>query len=79
MTVSVPISALIALGFGYLLGTVPFDQSVTRAVHAQEPVVLAYPQSPAAAAYRAIAARLWKPVPSGPEFTARQSSHRLEA
>ncbi len=62
-----------------VLGTVPFDQSVTRAVRAQEPVVLAYPQSSAAAAYRAIAARLWKPVPSGPEFTARQSSHRLEA
>lgn len=62
-----------------VLGTVPFDQSVTRAIRAQQPVVLAHPQSPAAAAYRAIAARLWKPVPSGPEFTARQSSHRLEA
>jgi flagellar biosynthesis protein FlhG len=62
-----------------VLGTVPFDQSVTRAVRAQQPVVLAHPQSPAAIAYRALAARLWKPVPSGPEFTARQSSHRLEA
>ena len=62
-----------------VLGTVPFDQSVTRAVRAQQPVVLAHPQSPAAVAYRALAARLWKPVPSGPEFTARQSSHRLEA
>lgn len=31
MTVSVPISALIALGFGYLLGTVPFGLLLTRA------------------------------------------------
>ncbi len=63
-----------------LLGSVPFDPSVTRAVRSQEPVVLAHPESPAAVAYRALAARLWKPVPSGPEFTAKsQSSHRLEA
>ena len=63
-----------------ILGNVPFDQSVTRAVRSQEPVVLAHPESPAALAYRALAARLWKPVPSGPEFTAKsQSSHRLEA
>jgi flagellar biosynthesis protein FlhG len=62
------------------LGTVPFDPSVTRAVRAQEPVVLAYPQSPAAVAYRALAARLWKPVPSGPRSElSSEKSHRLEA
>jgi len=63
-----------------VLGTVPFDPSVARAVRAQEPVLLAYPESPAAAAYRALAARLWKPVPSGPESeTSSEQSHRLEA
>jgi len=62
------------------LGTVPFDPSVPRAVRAQEPVVLSHPMSPAAVAYRELAARLWKPVPSGPvsELSSEQS-HRLEA
>lgn len=62
------------------LGTVPFDPSVGRAVRAQEPVLTLYPNSPAAIAYRALAARLWKPVPSGPESeTSSDHSHRLEA
>jgi len=63
-----------------VLGTVPFDAAVTRAVRAQEPVTLAYPRSPAAAAYRALAARLWKPVPSGPDSDLlSEQSFRLEA
>jgi len=63
-----------------VLGTVPFDAAVTRAVHAQEPVTSAYPRSPAAAAYRALAARLWKPVPSGPDSgLLTEQSFRLEA
>lgn len=63
-----------------LLGTVPFDTSVPRALRAQEPVVLVAPDSPAAIAYRALAARLWKPAPSGPEFDVlSEKSHRLEA
>ena len=46
----------------------------------QEPVMIAYPLSPAAAAYRALAARLWKPVPSGPDSElSSEKSHRLEA
>ena len=62
------------------LGTVPFDPAVARAVRAQEPVVVASPQSPAAIAYRALAARLWKPVPSGPDSElSSEKSHRLEA
>jgi flagellar biosynthesis protein FlhG len=62
------------------LGTVPFDPSVARAVRAQEPVMIAYPLSAAAAAYRALAARLWKPVPSGPDSElSAEKSHRLEA
>jgi flagellar biosynthesis protein FlhG len=64
----------------HVLGTVPFDAAVTRAVRAQEPVVLAYPKSPAAIAYRALAARLWKPVPSGPDSELlSEKSFRLEA
>ena len=62
------------------LGTVPFDPSVARAVRAQEPVVLAYPQSPAAFAYRALAARLWKPASPGSDSeSSSEKSHRLEA
>ena len=62
------------------LGTVPFDPSVGRAVRMQEPVMTAYPQSPAAIAIRALAARLWKPVPSGPDSEmSSEQSHRLEA
>jgi flagellar biosynthesis protein FlhG len=62
------------------LGTVPYDAAVPRAVRAQEPVVVAWPASPAAQAYRALAARLWKPVPSGPGAdVASEPSHRLEA
>jgi flagellar biosynthesis protein FlhG len=63
-----------------VLGTVPYDPAVTRAVRAQEPVLLAYPKSPAANAYRALAARLWKPVPSGPDSDLlSEQSFRLEA
>ncbi len=62
------------------LGTVPFDPAVTRAVRAQEPVLTAWPDSPAAVAYRSLAARLWKPVPSGPGADlVSEPSHRLEA
>lgn len=62
------------------VGTIPFDPAVPRAVRAQEPVLTAWPDSPAAVAYRALAARLWKPVPSGPGADlASEPSHRLEA
>jgi flagellar biosynthesis protein FlhG len=62
------------------LGTVPYDAAVPRAVRAHEPVTLAWPESPAAQAYRALAARLWKPVPSGPDADrASEPSQRLEA
>jgi flagellar biosynthesis protein FlhG len=48
-------------------GVIPEDPAIPRAVRRQEPVVTAFPQSPAAAAYRALAARLWTPQPSDPE------------
>lgn len=62
-------------------GTVPYDPSVPRAVRAQEPVVTAFPKSPAAVAYRALAAQLWKPVTTGPSQHEAfpQQSQRLEA
>ena len=44
-------------------GQIPFDPTVPRAVRLQEPVVAAFPKSPAAEAYRALAARLWSPAP----------------
>jgi flagellar biosynthesis protein FlhG len=60
-------------------GYVPHDAAVLRAVRRQEPVVTAYPQSPAAHAYRALAERLWE-VPQ-PEPTPRvpHTPERLEA
>lgn len=63
-----------------VLGSVPFDAALPRAVRAQEPVVTAAPDAPASVAYRALAARLWKPVPSGPDFESlSEKSHRLQA
>ncbi len=43
-------------------GAVPEDPAIPLAVRRQEPVVVAYPQSPAASAYQALAERLW-PAP----------------
>jgi len=62
------------------LGLVPYDPCVPRAVRAQEPVSLLLPQSPAAIAYRALAARLWKPVPTPSDSEIQSGApHRLEA
>lgn len=58
-------------------GYVPFDPSVSRAVRRQEPVVTAYPQSPASVAYRELAERLW--CAPEPETTPRTAPERLEA
>jgi flagellar biosynthesis protein FlhG len=60
-------------------GHVPYDAAVLRAVRRQEPVLTAFPQSPAALAYRALAERLWE-IPQ-PEPTPRvpQAPERLEA
>lgn len=59
-------------------GTIPFDPSIGRAVRRQEPVLTAFPQSPASLAYRAIADRLWENLNPDPNpFEAR--TERLEA
>lgn len=59
-------------------GFVPLDAAVPRAVRRQEPVLTAFPGSPAAQAYRAIAARLWE-TPADPEATPRPLVEKLEA
>lgn len=63
------------------LGVVPFDAAVPRAVRAQEPVLAAFPSSPASVAYRALAAKLWKPAPTGPRSSIEPAptQERLEA
>ena len=61
------------------LGSVPFDPAVTRAVRRQEPVVTAFPQSPAAAAYRGLAGRLWVAPDPDPKFRTPHAPQRLEA
>ena len=61
-----------------LWGHVPFDAAIPRAVRRQEPVVTAFPRSPAAAAYRAIAARLWESS-SDPESPQQSLVEKLEA
>ena len=63
-----------------VLGSVPYDAALVRSVRAQEPVVLAHPTSPASVAYRALAERLWKPAPQGPEADLlSENTFRLEA
>jgi len=47
-------------------GHVPFDPAVGRAVRRQEPVISAFPQSPAAQAYGALADLLWDGPSAGP-------------
>ncbi len=61
------------------LGSVPFDPAVSRAVRRQEPVVTAFPQSPAAAAYRGLAGRLWSAPDPDPKVRTPHAPQRLEA
>ena len=61
-----------------LWGHVPFDAAVPRAVRRQEPVVTAFPRSPAATAYRALAARLWE-TSSDPDSPQQPLIEKLEA
>ncbi len=58
-------------------GYVPFDPAVGRAVRLQEPAVIAFPHSPAAIAYRALAERVWEPV--DPDEFRRPLASKLEA
>ena len=58
---------------------VPLDAAIPRSVRRQEPVLATFPHSPAAAAYRAIAERLWSVVlPPDPSLENEQPQ-RLEA
>ncbi len=60
-------------------GMVPFDPSIGRAVRRQEPVITAFPQSPASLAYRAIADRLWEDHDPEPTLLDTPRTERLEA
>jgi flagellar biosynthesis protein FlhG len=60
-------------------GFVPFDAAVARAVRLQEPVVTAFPSSPAAAAYRAVAAQLWDVPPPDDAVPGDGAEEKLEA
>ncbi len=62
------------------LGVVPDDVHVPRSVRLQEPVLTAFPQSPAAAAIRQMAAKLWNPrTPRTADDVDVDQNHRLEA
>lgn len=60
-------------------GSVPYDPSVPRAVRQQEPVLSAFPQSPAAHAIRSLARHLWDVVPPPPRVQSDSEPQRLEA
>src|SRR5207249_2749598 len=61
-------------------GFVPFDAAIPSAVRRQEPVMTAFPLSPAAQAYRALADRVWTPTPTPtPEPESHPLLEKLEA
>jgi len=60
-------------------GWIPYDPALPRALRRQEPVLTAFPQSPSAASYRALAERLWETPPPEPERSAPSTPERLQA
>jgi len=60
-------------------GSVPYDAAVSRAVRQQEPVLTAYPNSPASHAIRALTAHLWDEPPPPPRLQSDSEPQRLEA
>jgi flagellar biosynthesis protein FlhG len=60
-------------------GWVPFDPALPRALRRQEPVLTASPQSPSAAAYQALAERLWEAPQPEPERSVPSTPQRLQA
>jgi flagellar biosynthesis protein FlhG len=60
-------------------GAVPYDPALPRALRRQEPVLTAFPHSPSAAAYRALAERLWAAAPPDPSRIAPTTPERLQA
>jgi flagellar biosynthesis protein FlhG len=60
-------------------GCVPYDPAVPRAVRQQEPVLTAFPQSPASHAIRALADSIWVDVPPTPRIQTDSEPQRLEA
>ena len=60
-------------------GWVPFDPALPRALRLQEPVLTAFPQSPSAVAYQALAERLWETPQPEPERSVPSTPQRLQA
>ena len=60
-------------------GVLPYDPALPLALRRQEPVLTAFPQSPSAAAYRALAARLWDVTPREPHRSMPPTPERLQA
>ncbi len=60
-------------------GAIPLDPAVPRAGRLQEPVVSAFPESPASGAFRALAAELWPAAPEPVSTDTPESPLRLEA
>lgn len=62
------------------LGVIPEDAAVPRSVRQQEPAITAFPNSPAAVAYRQLAAKLWNPrTPRTADEVDDDQPQRLEA
>jgi flagellar biosynthesis protein FlhG len=50
-----------------LVGIIPFDENIRRAVRKQQPIIEAYPQSPASLAFNQLAQKVQQwPIPSQP-------------
>jgi flagellar biosynthesis protein FlhG len=60
-------------------GWVPYDPAIPSAVRRQEPVMTAFPQSPAALVYRSLAARLWAAPLPDPDRSLPSTTQRLQA
>lgn len=60
-------------------GWIPYDPALPRALRRQEPVLTAFPQSPSASSYRALAERLWGAPEPEPEKSVPPASERLQA
>jgi len=60
-------------------GSVPDDPAVARALRLQEPLLTAFPQSPASLAIRALSVHLWDVVPPDPRIESDPQPQRLEA
>jgi flagellar biosynthesis protein FlhG len=60
-------------------GWVPYDPAIPSSVRRQEPVLTAFPQSPASLVYRSLAERLWAAPQPDPDRSLPSTTQRLQA